>query len=143
MMNQTTTLRVGRSALAAALAGAVALTGAAPDANAAAGKATLGPFGYGNFQEPSVRGQPGGPVHLEEAGRGDDLRARQGQDASRHRLGLHPTQLRATYPNLKQNALYGTYAAVPGNPKAIYVFAASKRMVLGVTLVMTAQTCLR
>ncbi|MER6947083.1 hypothetical protein ABT294_23900 [Nonomuraea sp. NPDC000554] len=58
--------------------------------------------------------------------------------------GSTPAQLKAAYPNLKQSRLYGTpIAAVPGNPKAIYVFLASKNMVVGVTLVLTAQTCLR
>ncbi|MEV6037902.1 hypothetical protein AB0L65_42605 [Nonomuraea sp. NPDC052116] len=57
-------------------------------------------------------------------------------------IGATPAQLKAAYPNLKQNALYGTFATVPGNPKASYVFLVSKRMVLGVTLVLTAQDCL-
>jgi hypothetical protein len=58
-------------------------------------------------------------------------------------IGATPAQLKAAYPNLKQNALYGTFATVPGNPKASYVFLVSKNAVLGVTLVLTAQDCLR
>ncbi|GAA4228416.1 hypothetical protein FHR32_007523 [Streptosporangium album] len=57
--------------------------------------------------------------------------------------GSTPAQLKAAYPNLKQNALYGTFAAVPGNPKASYVFLASKNMVVGVILILNAQDCLK
>ncbi len=174
-MNQTTTLRAGRSALVAAvLAGAVALTGAAPHANAAAGKATLGPFGYGNIRLGMTEAKARGTGRIVRKTIKADTTC-SAYDFKNHRYegnqaglfiskkqgvvtisapgkvktpqgigwGSTPAQLRATYSNLKQNALYGTYAAVPGNPKAIYVFVASKRMVLGVTLVMTAQTCLR
>ncbi|MFF4615501.1 hypothetical protein [Nonomuraea jabiensis] len=58
-------------------------------------------------------------------------------------IGSTPAQVKAAYPNLKQDTLYGTFATVPGNPKASYVFLMSKRAVLGVTLVLTAQDCLR
>lgn len=57
--------------------------------------------------------------------------------------GSTPAQLTTAYPNLKQDALYGTFATVPGNPKASYVFLVSKNMVIGVTLILTAQDCLR
>ena len=57
--------------------------------------------------------------------------------------GSTPAQLRAAYPKLKQNALYGTFATVPGNPKASYVFLVSKNMVVGVILIRTTQNCLR
>lgn len=57
--------------------------------------------------------------------------------------GSTPAQLKAAYPNLKQNAMYGTFATVPGNPKASYIFLVSKNMVIGVTLILTAQDCLR
>ncbi|MEV0198246.1 hypothetical protein [Nonomuraea sp. NPDC050691] len=58
--------------------------------------------------------------------------------------GSTPAQLKAAYPKLKQSALYGTpIVPVPGNPKASYVFLVSKRMVVGVVLILTAQDCLR
>ncbi|MFC4011738.1 hypothetical protein ACFOY2_31220 [Nonomuraea purpurea] len=57
-------------------------------------------------------------------------------------IGSTPAQLKAAYPNLKQNARYGTFATVPGNPKASYVFLVTKNMVIGVTLMLTAQDCL-
>ncbi|MBN6057743.1 hypothetical protein JYK22_37820, partial [Nonomuraea sp. RK-328] len=58
--------------------------------------------------------------------------------------GSTPAQVKAAYPKLKQSALYGTpIAPVPGNPKAIYVFLMSKRMVVGVVLVLAAQDCLK
>ncbi|WP_219530246.1 hypothetical protein [Nonomuraea guangzhouensis] len=175
-MTQTTTLRVGRSALvAAALAGAVALTGAAPAANAAAtGKATLGPFGYGNIRLGMTEAKARATGRIVRKTIKADITC-SAYDFTNHRYegnraglfiskkqgvvtisapgkvktpqgigwGSTPAQLKATYPHLKQNAMYGTYVTVPGNPKAIYVFVSSRRMVLGVTLVMTAQTCLR
>ncbi|MEU0569106.1 hypothetical protein ABZ297_27530 [Nonomuraea sp. NPDC005983] len=52
-MKQSTALRIGRSALVAALAGGVVLVGVAPAALAAPAahrKVTLGPFGYGSVK---------------------------------------------------------------------------------------------
>ncbi|SEH00241.1 hypothetical protein SAMN05444920_115220 [Nonomuraea solani] len=57
--------------------------------------------------------------------------------------GSTPAQLKAAYPRLKQSAMYGTFATVPGNPKASYIFHVSKNMVLGVTLILTKQDCLK
>ncbi|MFC5833784.1 hypothetical protein [Nonomuraea insulae] len=158
----------------AAVAGAVALTGAPTAANAAAGKATLGPFGYGNIRLGMTEAKAKGTGRIVRKTIKADITC-SAYDFKNHRYdgnraglfiskrqgvvtisapgkvktpqgigwGSTPAQLRAAYPNLRKNAMYGTYATVPGNTKAIYVFVASKNMVLGVTLVMTAQTCLR
>ncbi|MFI7635881.1 hypothetical protein [Nonomuraea sp. NPDC049400] len=177
-MKQTIALRIGRSALVAALAGGVVLAGVAPAANAAATtqKRTLGPFGYGgiklgmteakakatglivrksisvptkcstyDLKERRYSGNRAGLYISKKQGvvtisaPGRSVKTPQGIG-----IGSTPAQLKAAYPNLKQNdPLYGTVAAVPGNPRASYVFLVSKNMVLGVTLVLTAQNCLR
>ncbi|MEU7740946.1 hypothetical protein [Nonomuraea sp. NPDC049158] len=175
-MKHTIALRIGRSALVAALAGGVVLAGVAPAANAApaAQKATLGPFGYGSLKLGMTEAQAkatglivrktiNAPTKcstydLKTQRYGGDraglfISKKQGvvtisgpgtvktpQGIGR---GSTPAQLKAAYPNLKQNAMYGTFATVPGNPKASYVFLVSKRMVVGVVLLLTAQNCLR
>ncbi|WP_433514150.1 hypothetical protein ACQP2T_00095 [Nonomuraea sp. CA-143628] len=174
-MKQTIALRIGRSALVAALAGGVVLAGVAPAANAApAQKATLGPFGYGSLKLGMTEAQAKATglivrkrIKAPTTCATYDLKT---QRYSGDRAGLFiskkqgvvtisgpgtvktpqgigrgstPAQLKAAYPNLKQNAMYGTFATVPGNPKASYIFLVSKRMVVGVVLVLTAQNCLR
>ncbi|MEV0388528.1 hypothetical protein [Nonomuraea sp. NPDC050643] len=175
-MKQAIALRIGRSALAAALAGGVVLAGVVPAANAApaAQKRTLGPFGYGGIRlgMSEAKARATGlivrkTINAPTKCSAYDLKAqRYGGDRAGLFIskkqgvvtisapssvktpqgigrGSTPAQLRAAYPKLKRNTLYGTFATVPGNPKASYVFLVSKNMVLGVTLLLTAQDCLR
>lgn len=44
---------------------------------------------------------------------------------------------------MRQNAVLGRYAPVPGNPRASYIFAVSKTMVVGVALVLNKQDCFK
>ncbi|MEU4701792.1 hypothetical protein [Nonomuraea dietziae] len=165
------TRRIGRTALAAALAGGLVLAASPP--SLAEQKLTLGPTGYGTLKlgmtaakaratGKIVRKSIGAPAacttwDLKEQRYGND---RAGVFISKKRglavivapgrvrtpqgIGRNSSsaQLKAAYPDVKNGPL-GFTAKVPGNPKASYVFNVTKNGVLAVILVSNSQDCLQ
>ncbi|MFI6637083.1 hypothetical protein ACIBI7_50060 [Nonomuraea fuscirosea] len=170
MKNRTPNL--GRSALAAALAGGIMLTAGAPAL--AEQKLLLGPTGYGSVKlsmtaaqaratgkivRKSVRGSL--PTcttwDLKEQRYGNDRAgvfiskkhgvvaiAAPGNVRTPQGIGRGSTiaQLRRAYPDFRLDE-DGPIAGVPGNRKATYVFHLSKTKVLGVGLYLRKQDCFK
>ncbi|GAA4913461.1 hypothetical protein HD597_010486 [Nonomuraea thailandensis] len=166
------TLRLGRPALAAVLAGGIMLATGTPAL--AERKPLLGPTGYGSVKlgmtaaqaratgklvRKSVRGSL--PTcttwDLKEQRYGDNRAgvfiskkhgvvaiAAPGSVRTPQGIGRGSTvaQLRRAYPDFRLDA-DGPIAGVPGNRKATYVFHISKTKVLGVAIYLKKQDCFK
>ncbi len=170
MKNHTLTL--GRSALAAALAGGIMLATGTPAL--AEQKLLLGPTGYGSVKlgMTAAQARATGKIvrksvrnSLPTCTTWDLKQQRYGNDragvfiSKRHGVaaiaapgnvrtpqgigrGSTIAQLRRAYPDFRINA-DGPIASVPGNRRATFVFHLSKTKVLGVGLFLKKQDCFK